>query len=135
MGFDSSWDFLITPCFGLPGPMVFMYLGALFSKTRNSYYIRIKKLDFKTILIFWEILQIMLLNVSITYFQLHIYIWFFIDGRFEYRDVHIKCHCCINKCVCISDLHLSTLSGRFRVGFSAGHEEHICSDGPWIFEL
>ncbi len=23
----------------------------------------------------------------------------------------------------------------FRVGFSAGHEEHICSDGPWIFEL
>ncbi len=70
----------------------------------------------------------MLLNVSITHIQPRIYkfsltIRFFIDG-------------CINKYVCISVLHVLTLSGRFRGGFGGvGHDRALTfRDRPRYFE-
>ncbi len=96
----------------------------------------------------------MLLNVSITNIQLHIYGFSktvslfgssrstetYLEGkelRFESRvitvltsssNLHIrklKWHGCINKYIFISVLHLLTLSGRFRVRFGLGHDRAL----------
>ncbi len=114
--------------------------------------------DFKTTLISWEIWKPMPLNVSIAYIQLHIYGVSEMVGLFgssEYRCtweakstkqfksaykevqmvwLHQK------KNVFISVLHLSTLSGRFRVvclvlGIFQHDRAFIFSNGPWIFDF